>query len=163
MGAGQKPPPAAASSFQSGPRTSGTVQRSPYLKFSTSMILRVSRSMRFSLTFVVFGFNHFAENGTRRARSRSIPALPYIWRLIVLSRFTWPSTGPLLHFWRIAASTAGRSCRRVRANYFKEWSPEAVARSNQPRSVLTVPFCSIPWKLSAIVRIAAKPGQFFFN
>src|SRR5690606_1084797 len=29
-----------------------------------------------------------------RWRSRSKPALPYIWRLIVLSRFTSPSTGP---------------------------------------------------------------------
>src|SRR4051812_10177567 len=36
------------------------------------------------------------ESGVSRARSNSKPARPYIWRLIVFSRFTCPSTGPLL-------------------------------------------------------------------
>src|SRR5690606_32935181 len=44
-----------------------------------------------------------------RWRSRSKPALPYIWRLIVLSRFTSPSTGPLLHGSAMAARTAATS------------------------------------------------------
>jgi hypothetical protein len=37
------------------------------------------------------------ESGMSRARRSSTPALPYIWRLIVFSRFTCRSTGPLLH------------------------------------------------------------------
>ena len=32
-----------------------------------------------------------------RARNKANPARPYICRLIIFSRFTWPSTGPLLH------------------------------------------------------------------
>src|SRR5262249_50295883 len=45
------------------------------------------------------------------ARSKVKPALPYICRLIVFSLFTWPSTGPLLHPWVIAAETAASSRR----------------------------------------------------
>ena len=41
-----------------------------------------------------------------RARSRSKFARPYLWRLIALSRFTCPSTGPLLQGSVSADSTA---------------------------------------------------------
>ena len=44
-----------------------------------------------------------------RARSSSNPARPYICRLIVFSRFTCPSTGPLLHLAVTAAVTADSS------------------------------------------------------
>jgi hypothetical protein len=60
-----------------------------------------------------------AGSGSRRARSTSIPARPYICRFSILSRFMCPSTGPLLHGLLTAASAyrrsapAGWSTRRV--------------------------------------------------
>src|SRR5271157_438705 len=45
-------------------------------------------------------------SGSRRARSNSIPARPYICRFSILSRFMCPSTGPLLHGVLTADSTA---------------------------------------------------------
>ena len=47
--------------------------------------------------------------GRTLARSSSKGARPYIWRLMVLSLPTWPSTGPLLHASDTAASTALKS------------------------------------------------------
>lgn len=44
-----------------------------------------------------------------RALSKSKFALPNMERLIFFSRFTWPSTGPLLHGCEMAFSTAARS------------------------------------------------------
>jgi len=44
-----------------------------------------------------------------RARSSSDPARPYIVRLITFSRFTWPSTGPLLQASLRPACTAASS------------------------------------------------------
>lgn len=40
------------------------------------------------------------------ARKRAKPARPYMDLLITFNRFTWPSTGPLLHGSAIAACTA---------------------------------------------------------
>ena len=51
----------------------------------------------------------YGESGISRARRSSTPARPYIWRLIVFSRFTCPSTGPLLQRSVTAASTARMS------------------------------------------------------
>jgi hypothetical protein len=44
----------------------------------------------------VYGSLNFGS-GSRRARSSSIPARPYICRFRILSRLMCPSTGPLLH------------------------------------------------------------------
>jgi hypothetical protein len=43
-----------------------------------------------------------------------MPARPYICRFSILSRLSCPSTGPLLHGSLTAASTALRSCFKVR-------------------------------------------------
>jgi hypothetical protein len=50
------------------------------------------------------------------ARSSANPARPYICRLIIFSRLTCPSTGPLLHFPVSAAATAASSWRKPSAN-----------------------------------------------
>ena len=56
-----------------------------------------------------------AKKGTRARRSTN-PARPYICRLIVFSRFTCPSTGPLLHGSVTAAWTHASSRRMPSAN-----------------------------------------------
>src|SRR5512135_1738211 len=48
---------------------------------------------------------------TTRALKSANPARPYIWRLIVFSRFPWPSTRPLLQRVVTAAFTANSSRR----------------------------------------------------
>ena len=53
--------------------------------------------------------------GTRRARSRSRLARPYIWRLRAFSLLIWPSVCPLDHGSRRAARTACLSAVRPRA------------------------------------------------
>src|SRR3954470_12186969 len=55
-----------------------------------------------------------AACNTRWRRSLK-PARPYIDRLIVLSRFTWPSTGLVVHGSSSAACTASISRRRPAA------------------------------------------------
>src|SRR5260370_11797907 len=61
-----------------------------------------------------------AGSGSRRARSSSIPARPYICRFSILSRFMCPSTGPLLHGLLTADSTALTSCFKVPTNTTSE-------------------------------------------
>src|SRR5450631_2278109 len=53
--------------------------------------------------------NGLTGNGKTRARNSSNSACPYICRFSVFSRFTWPSTGPLLQTYSTAFSTAARS------------------------------------------------------
>src|SRR5271166_7162902 len=66
-------------------------------------------------------------SGSRRARSNSIPARPYICRFSILSRFMCPSTGPLLHGLLTADSTADRCAPAdPRAQFF----PSGVDQGN---------------------------------
>jgi hypothetical protein len=58
-------------------------------------------------------------------------ALPYICLFNVLSRFTWLSTTPLLHFSVTAASTARMSRRNRQAKFWIKKIPVASARSIQ--------------------------------
>jgi hypothetical protein len=51
-----------------------------------------------------------AGSGSKRARSSSIPARPYVCRFSILRRLSCPSTGPLLRGSLTADSTALRSC-----------------------------------------------------
>jgi hypothetical protein len=64
-------------------------------------------------------------------RRSSTPALPYVCLFNVLSRFTWPSTTPLLHFSVTAASTARMSRRNRQAKFWIKKIPVASARSIQ--------------------------------
>lgn len=72
-----------------------------------------------------------AGSGSKRARSNSIPARPYICRFSILRRLSCPSTGPLLHGSLTAASTALRSCFKVRTKRTSEWIPVLRAASIQ--------------------------------
>jgi hypothetical protein len=65
------------------------------------------------------------------ARRSSTPARPYICRFKVLSRFTWPSTTPLLHCSVTAASTARISCRNRPAKFWIKTIPLVSACSIQ--------------------------------
>src|SRR6202022_1269448 len=80
-----------------------------------------------------------AGSGSRRARSSSIPARPYICRFSILSRLSCPSTGPLLHGSLTANSTALRSCFKVRTKRTSEWIPAFRAPSIQRRRVVPLP------------------------
>ena len=91
-----------------------------------------------------------------RALSRIKPALPYICLLIVFSRLTCPSTGPLLHFVVIAASTADSS-RRIpstnrRSSEVGDASPLASQSLKVPRDCLRISFANS----SAISNAAAS-------
>ncbi len=74
------------------------------------------------------GGDHHAARCSTRRRSRSTFARPYIWRFTSLSRVTCPSVWPLLHSDASAASTAARSCRRLRAQAASSSRPRASAR-----------------------------------
>ena len=74
-------------------------------------------------------------SGSRRARSSSIPARPYICRFSILSRLSCPSTGPLLHGLLTAASTALRSCFKVRTMRTSEWIPVMPEHQEQQATV----------------------------
>jgi hypothetical protein len=80
-----------------------------------------------------------AGSGSRRARSSSIPARPYICRFSILSRFMCPSTGPLLHGSLTADSAALRACFKVRTKRTNEWIPVLRASSIQRWRVVTLP------------------------
>src|ERR1700693_3666662 len=60
----------------------------------------------------------FSATCSTRARSRGSLARPYMLRLMSLSRFTWPSRGPLLHGRVNPARTAALSCWMPLANDF---------------------------------------------
>src|SRR5260370_6274511 len=100
-----------------------------------------------------------AGSGSRRARSSSIPARPYICRFSILSRLSCPSTGPLLHGSLTAASTALRSCFKVRTKRTSEWIPVLRACSIQRCRVVTLPPRRIARKPKTSLRMTAKPGH----
>src|SRR5262245_50727462 len=52
-------------------------------------------------------------------------------RLMSFNRFTWPSTGPLLHDSLNAAATADSSSRRPFAKFFNSLTPDCSALVNQ--------------------------------
>jgi hypothetical protein len=104
-----------------------------------------------------------AGSGSRRARSNSIPARPYICRFSILSRLSCPSTGPLLHGSLTAASTALRSCFKVRTKRTSEWILVLRASSIQRWRVVTLPLRRIARKLRTSLRMTAKPGHCRFR
>src|SRR5262249_2512497 len=93
-----------------------------------------------------------------RARSSRHPARPYIDRLIVFSRFTWPSTGPLLHDSVNAAATAASSSRRPFAKVFNSLTPDSSAFANQSDSGRPTSLRIIPTNSDATSHAIARPG-----
>ena len=71
-----------------------------------------------------------------RALSKTNPALPYICRLTVFRRLMCPSTGPLLHRWVTAASTADSSRRMPSANRRISGDEDASPFTSQSLNVL---------------------------
>ena len=104
-----------------------------------------------------------AGSGSKRARTNSIPARPYICRFSILSRLSCPSTGPLLHGSLTAASTALRSCFKVRTKRTSEWIPVLRAASIQRWRVVALPPRRIARKLKTSLRMTAKPGHCRFR
>lgn len=92
------------------------------------------------------------------ALSRSIPARPYIDRLIAFSRFTWPSTGPLLHGPLNADDTAVSSACNPAANPANSGTPPAAAFPIQSASGVVTVRRIMPANSPARSRAASNPG-----
>jgi hypothetical protein len=80
-------------------------QRPRFLNRSTNSAIVQQREALTQFWCSVYGSLN-SGSGSRRARSNSIPARPYICRFSILSRVMCPSTGPLLHGVLTADSTA---------------------------------------------------------
>jgi hypothetical protein len=69
------------------------------------------------------------------ARSRAMPARPYIARFSVFNRLIWPSTWPLLQTSVMALRTAAASWRSLMANWRMQWILELSASSSHGSSL----------------------------
>ena len=100
-----------------------------------------------------------------RCRRSSKPARPYIWRLSILSRWTLPSVGPLLHGIDRPAVTAAMSPRKLLAKLRnseigRHPAAARAARQSEINRALGRPLPAAAWSMRnrAIAAAAAVPA-----